>query len=66
MVYEGTRISGDICVSALVRIFPIVYALKNGGKLSFADDEGKARVCCGDPDNTVFFKCWAEEKEENV
>lgn len=41
MVYEGTRINGDICVSALVFIFPILYTLKNRGDLSYADKYGK-------------------------
>jgi uncharacterized repeat protein (TIGR04076 family) len=60
MIYEGTRISGDICVSALVSMFPILYTLKNGGNLSYADDKGKVRVCCSDIDNLVIFKCWRE------
>ncbi len=60
MIYEGTRISGDICVSALVSMFPILYALKYDGNLSYADDEGKVRVCCTDADNLVIFKCWRE------
>ena len=66
IILDGTRIIGDICIPALVGIFPVVYAVKNGVKLRFADDDGKVRMCCGDPDNTVFFKCWLEEKEENV
>jgi uncharacterized repeat protein (TIGR04076 family) len=58
MIYEGTRIIGDICVTALVSMFPILYTLKYGGNLSWADDKGKVRVCCSDKDNLVIFKCW--------
>ena len=27
IIYEGTRIIGDICISALVSMFPILYGL---------------------------------------
>ena len=63
MVYEGTRISGDICVSALVSMFPILYALKNGVDLNYADDYGKVRVCCPDYKNLVVFNCCRENKD---
>lgn len=63
IIYEGTRISGDICVSALVSMFPILYTLKNGAKLSYADDCGKVKICCPDIDNLVIFKCWKEVKK---
>lgn len=66
IILEGTRIIGDICIPALVGMFPILYALKNGGKLRYADNEGKVRVCCGDADNIVYFKCWAEEIEDKA
>ena len=66
MVYEGTRISGDICVSALVSIFPILYTLKNKGDFSYADEHGKVRVCCPDVDNLVVFNCWRELEKKEV
>jgi len=49
---------GDLCVSALVAIFPVIYALKNSINLDYADADGKVRVCCPDFDNVVVFKCW--------
>ena len=66
MVYEGTRINGDICVSALVSIFPILYTLKNRGDLSYADEYGKVRVYCPDIDNLVVFNCWREVEKKEV
>lgn len=64
MIYEGTRIGGDICVGALASMFPVLYALRNGGKLNYANDDGKVRICCPDIDNLVVFKCWREKKKE--
>jgi len=66
MIFDGTRITGDICIPALVGLFPILYTLRSGGKLYYADDEGKVRFCCAACDNTVTFKCWREKKEEKV
>jgi len=60
MIYEGTRIRGNMCVSALVSMFPVLYTLKNSGNLNYADDKGKVRLCCSDVDNLVIFKCWRE------
>ena len=66
MIFDGTRITGDICIPALVGLFPILYTLRSGGKLYYADDEGKVCANCGDPDNTVTFKCWRKTKEDKV
>ena len=66
IIFDGTRITGDICIPALVGLFPILYTLRSGGKLNYADDEGKVRYCCAACGNTVFFKCWVEAKEEKA
>lgn len=66
MAYEGTKINGNICVSALVSIFPILYALKKCGNLDYADQCGKVRVCCPDIDNLVVFNCWREIEKKGV
>lgn len=61
IIVNGTRLEGDICLSALNSMFPMVYALKTGAQLSYADGEGKVRACCSDIDNLVTFKLWAEQ-----
>ena len=66
IIFDGTRIIGDICIPALIGLYPMLHALKHGAKFHYADDEGKVRACCGDPDNIVFFKCWVEGKEEEA
>jgi hypothetical protein len=48
---------------------PILYALKNGAKLSYTDPDGKTRLCCGsmvhEPGekrgNRVYFAIWRED-----
>jgi uncharacterized repeat protein (TIGR04076 family) len=61
IVVEKTRVQGDICLSALNTLYPIIYALKVGAKLSYADKDGKVNACCSDVDNLVKFKLWLEE-----
>ncbi len=60
IVIDKTRIKGDICLSALNSMYYMIYALKTGAKLSYADGEGKVRACCTDVDNLVVFQLWAE------
>ena len=61
IVIDGTRIKGDICLSALNSMYYMIYALKTGAKLGYADQEGKVAACCCDIDNLVVFKLWTEE-----
>ena len=61
IVVDRTRMTGDICLSAFYSMYYMIYALKTGAKLSYADQEGKVSACCCDVDNLVTFKLWAED-----
>ncbi len=62
IVIDKTRVHGDICLSALNSMYYMIYALKVGAQLGYADREGKVRACCCDIDNLVVFRLWAEEE----
>jgi uncharacterized repeat protein (TIGR04076 family) len=61
IVINGTRIEGDICLSALNSMYYMIYALKTGAKLDYAADDGKITACCTDAENLVIFKLWGED-----
>jgi len=53
--------TGDLCPVALHVLFPAIRVYRFGGKHPWEKEDGKARLCCCDPDNPVVFEIIAED-----
>ena len=53
--FDGRIIRGEICYSALLGIFPNVYAWRYGGEFTWGEKDSYCQVC-PDPENIVTFE----------
>lgn len=53
--FDG-KMPGGICGSAAYVLFPLVQTLRFGATPSWSAEEGRARLCCPDPENPVVFE----------
>ena len=64
MEVEGLHITkGRICSSAMVAIYPRIFAMRFGAKIPWAKN-GKILAGCPDPENTVIFEISRRRSQE--
>jgi uncharacterized repeat protein (TIGR04076 family) len=50
------RVRGTICLGALTSLLPKVYALHNGARFSWAEEDDAVTHACPDPKTPVVFE----------
>jgi uncharacterized repeat protein (TIGR04076 family) len=55
-LFRSDRELGAACHWAAHTLLPFTAALRFGGDVPWESEEGLARVCCPDPDNSVVFE----------
>ena len=56
VIFDGRRVRGDICYSALMVLLPKIYALFNGIEFPWAKNKDIIFNACPDPENPVVFE----------
>ncbi len=54
--FDGTKIDGNICYSALMAMLPKVYAMRYGAEFPWAKNKDVIHNVCPDPENPVLFE----------
>lgn len=52
----GETCPPGLCAWAFNALYPFATVLRFGGTLPWEPENGRARVCCPDPDNNVVFE----------
>jgi len=70
IIFDGVRIKGKVCPSALATIVPTVYAFMWGAEFPWDEDKDVTTVPCVDEKNQVVFELkrdrkhpWFKDKE---
>ena len=56
IIFDGKKIKGDTCYSALMTIFPKAYAMRYGAEFPWAKNKDLIHNACPDPENPVVFE----------
>ncbi len=54
--FDGRKIKGNICYSALMAILPKVYAMRYGAEFPWTKNKDVIQNVCPDPANPVLFE----------
>ena len=54
--FDGRRVNGEVCYSALLTILPRVHAMRYGIEYPWLEDKDVAHVACPDPVNAVVYE----------
>jgi uncharacterized repeat protein (TIGR04076 family) len=56
IVFDGRKVDGEICFSALYSVIPKVYAMMHGVEFPWLEDKDVATHPCPDAYNPVIFE----------
>ena len=56
IIFDGKKIKGNVCFSALMTMLPKVYALWYGAEFPWAKNKDLIHNACPDPENPVVFE----------
>jgi len=56
ILFDGRKISGDLCLHALYSFLPKVFAMRYGAEFPWLEDQDAALHACPDPCNPVVFR----------
>jgi len=56
IVFNGKKIKGNVCFSALMTMLPKVYAMRYGAEFPWAKNRDAIHNACPDPENPVVFE----------
>ena len=56
IVFDGRKVDGEICMSALYSVLPKVYAMWYDAEFPWLDDKDAATHACPDGYNPVVFE----------
>ncbi len=56
IVFDGRKVDGEICFSALYSVIPKVYAMRYGVQFPWLEDKDVATHACPDAYNPVVFE----------
>jgi uncharacterized repeat protein (TIGR04076 family) len=56
IVFDGRRVNGEICLSALYSVLPKVFAMRHGAHFTWLEDKDVATHACPDAYNPVVFE----------
>lgn len=54
--FDGEKIGGPICYSALTVLLPKIYAMRYGAEFPWAENKDVIYNACPDPENPVVFE----------
>jgi uncharacterized repeat protein (TIGR04076 family) len=56
LVFDGERVQGRVCISALYSFLPKVFAMQYGAEFPWLSDPDVATHACPDANNPVVFE----------
>ncbi len=56
VIFDGERVQGKVCLSALYSFLPKVFAMRYGANFPWLDDPDVATHACPDARNPVVFE----------